>query len=532
MRVLPLLVAILLAAALPTHAQTSGYEQPLRPQVHFSPQHNWTNDPNGLVYFHGEYHLFFQYNPFGDQWGHMSWGHAVSRDLLHWKELPVAIPELKTPQGTEMAFTGSIVVDEHNTSGLCTGNKPCMVAVYTGHHLSPNPADKTTLQNQNLAVSNDDGRTWQRYSGNPVLDLHLSDFRDPSVFRDEERNRWVMAVALSLEHKVRLYASADLKQWTPLSDFGPTDTTGGAWECPDLVRVPAERSEATMWALKVGLGSNTPHGGSGEQYFLGTFDGTRFTPSTLPGAHGWTNYGKDDYCAISFNHLPPDKEPRPILLGWMSNLQYASKLPTAPWRGQMSLPRRLSYISDEDGIALRQQPITEPLRGARSTISSARDLNRLPPFELSLTFDEKAPGTTGLRLYTDDTHYTEIAYDNTSHVFYTDRTRSGADVAPGFPARTTAPLAPNRAHDLRLIVDRISVESFAQQGTIAMTDLIFPTEKKSRIVFFTTTEPTTPATSTNAAKPAPEATAKPTVKGDLWILRSIWQQPSPQSSQP
>jgi sucrose-6-phosphate hydrolase SacC (GH32 family) len=495
MRVLSKLLFLLLAAA-SLHAQPAAYDQPYRPQVHFSPQHNWTNDPNGLVYFNGEYHLFFQYNPFGDQWGHMSWGHAVSTDLLHWKELPVAIPEQAEAQGTEMVFTGSVVVDEHNTSGLCTRGKACMVAVYTGHHTS-----KPTLQNQNLAYSNDNGRTWTRYTGNPVLDLHMSDFRDPSVFRDEEHNRWVMTVALPREHTVRLYASPDLKQWTQLSDFGPAGAVSGEWECPDLLRVPADRGRGTMWVLKVGLNPGALQGGSGEQYFLGNFDGARFTASTKPGAQGWTNYGKDDYCAISFNHLPQGQ--RPILLGWMSNWQYAGKLPTSPWRGQMSLPRRLSYITDDSGLALKQQPITAPLRSEHAAIASAKEITREAPFELSLTFDPHAKGTTGLRLYTDDQHYTEIAFDNTKKEFYIDRTHSSVDIAPNFPARTAIGTKLQRPNDLRLIVDRSSVEAFAQDGTIAMTNLIFPTSSKSRIVFFSNE-------------------AKPTVKGDAWTLKSIW----------
>jgi len=504
MRVLLKSVALLLAAALTMQAQNSGYDQRYRPQIHFSPQHNWTNDPNGLVYFHGEYHLFFQYNPEGDQWGHMSWGHAVSRDLLHWRELPVAIPELKTEKDTEMVFTGSVVVDEKNTSGLCTNNKPCMVAIYTGHHIPAAPNEKHTLQNQNLAYSNDDGRTWTRYKGNPVLDLKMADFRDPSVLRDEEHGRWVMSVALPLEHKVRLYASTDLKQWTELSDFGPAGSTKGEWECPTMIRVPHQRSEASLWALKVGINPGAPQGGSGEQYFLGGFDGTHFSQSSDKGAHGWTNYGKDDYCAISFNHLPAS-EPRPILLGWMSNWQYAGKLPTSPWRGQMSLARRVSWLRDGDGVALTQQPVIEPLRAAHTSIRVAKELSRTAPFELSLRFNPEAKGTHGVRLYSDAEHFTEIAFDNTKHEFYVDRTHaSDVTISPDFPVRTATPLAPTRAHDLRIVVDTISVEAFAQQGTITMTNLIFPSSLKNRVVFISSEG------------------GMPEVKGDAWTLRSIW----------
>src|SRR5262249_36615936 len=188
------------------------YQEPYRPQVHFSPREHWTNDPNGLVYFHGEYHLFFQFNPFGNQWGHMSWGHAVSTDLLYWRELQVAIPE----KDGEMVFTGSVVVDSKNTSGFCAPKRECLVAIYTGHRKLAN----TVRQAQNLAYSVDDGRTWTRYMGNPVLDLNRADFRDPSVSWDEE-GHWRMAVALPTEHKIRFYASPDLKRWTQLSDFGP-----------------------------------------------------------------------------------------------------------------------------------------------------------------------------------------------------------------------------------------------------------------------------------------------------------------------
>ena len=208
-----LLIALAVLLALRSHAQTEGYDQPFRPQVHFSPQKNWTNDPNGLVYYKGEYHLFYQYNPFGDEWGHMSWGHAASRDLLHWHELPKAIPE----QDGIMIFTGSVVVDRDNSSGLCAAKSECLVAVYTGHGNTP----EGIRQTQNVAYSRDQGRTWTRFRGNPVLDLHITDFRDPSVSWDEMAHHWVMAVSLPKEHKVRFYSSPNLIAWTPPSDFGP-----------------------------------------------------------------------------------------------------------------------------------------------------------------------------------------------------------------------------------------------------------------------------------------------------------------------
>jgi fructan beta-fructosidase len=214
-----------------------GYDQPYRPQYHFSPREHWTNDPNGLVYFEGEYHLFFQYNPFAEEWGHMTWGHSVSPDLVHWRELPPAIAE----EGGIMIFTGSTVVDARNTSGFCSSGKPCLVAVYTGH--TPGSKGRSALQTQNLAYSNDRGRHWTKYKMNPVLDLHMADFRDPKVFWSRQTAEWVMLVSLPDEHKIRIYGSKDLKQWQALSDFGPAGATSGQWECPELFEVPVEGSK-------------------------------------------------------------------------------------------------------------------------------------------------------------------------------------------------------------------------------------------------------------------------------------------------
>jgi fructan beta-fructosidase len=494
-----LLPCVLVLPTLVAGGQTTDYDQPYRPQVHFSPREHWINDPNGLVYFHGEYHLFYQFNPFDDEWGHMSWGHAVSMDLLHWKELPVAIPE----KDGEMAFTGSIVVDRENSTGFCAPKAECLVAIYTGYGNTP----EGTRQNQNIAYSVDDGRTWTRYAGNPVIDLHMADFRDPSVAWDEKEGRWLMAVSLPLEHKVRFYASANLKEWTQLSDFGPAGDVDGAWECPDLLRVPGENGKGEIWALKVGLNPGAPQGGSGEQYFLGQFDGTRFVASAETGSHGWTNYGKDDYCAISFNGLPRGE--KPVLIGWMSNWQYAAKLPTSPWRGQMSIPRRLSFLRDEAGVALKQEPVSAALRTSRADISHAlfgkNGSNiKQAAFEMDLQFGRPIEEIFGVRLYSDEQHWTEIGFDLPKAEFYIDRTKSGAAITPDFPAKTTAPLVASRPYDIRMIIDRSSIEAFAQNGTIAMTNLIYPPSQSSRVTFFS-------------------ASGKAVfVEGKSWKLRRIW----------
>ena len=242
------------------------YSEPFRPQYHFTPEKNWMNDPNGLVYYEGEYHLFYQYNPFGDKWGHMSWAHAVSPDMVHWKHLPLAMGD----NDGVMIFSGSAVIDWKNSSGFGKDGKPPMVAIYTGYNTTNN------LQYQCIAYSNDKGRTWTKYFGNPVINLNSKDFRDPKVQWHEPTKKWIMTVSLSAEHKVCFYGSTDLKEWTLLSKFGPAGATGGVWECPDLFELPVQGTSEKRWVLAVNINPGSIAGGSGGQYFIGQFDGTRF----------------------------------------------------------------------------------------------------------------------------------------------------------------------------------------------------------------------------------------------------------------
>ncbi len=474
---LRLLAVGALAPAFGQNPIPPAYDQPYRPQFHFSPRENWTNDPNGLVYFEGEYHLFFQYNPFGDEWGHMSWGHAVSRDLLHWEQLPVAIPE----SDGIMIFTGSTVIDERNTSGFCKDGKPCMVAVYTGH--TPEHQGHPALQTQNLAYSNDRGRTWTKYAGNPVLNLHMSDFRDPKVFWSKQSNQWVMAVSLPNDHKIRFYGSGNLKQWKMLSEFGPAGATAGQWECPELFELPIEgEPRQSRWVLKVGVNPGALQGGSGEQYFVGRFDGTRFVNDNPSSLTLWTDYGKDCYCALTFNHLPAGRPP--VMIGWMNNWQYAAKLPTSPWRGQMTIPRSLSLRRTSEGIRLFQEPVRNieqletPTRGTLPNTHSFR------------IWSEMHPGTaqeSGWRLLADDSHYTLIGYDHRNAKLFVDRTHSGlTNFSKDFPMRVEAPV--KLAGDvlrLDVLVDRCSVEVFADGGRVTMTNLVFPPPGANRVESFT-----------------------------------------------
>lgn len=480
----------------------SVYDQPFRPQYHFSPKKNWTNDPNGLVYFDGEYHLFYQYNPFGDQWGHMSWGHAVSRDLIHWDELPVALPE----ENGVMIFTGSVVVDLKNTSGLCKGLKPCMVAVYTGH--TPKADGGKALQTQNLAYSNDRGRTWTKYSANPVLNLNMSEFRDPNVFWSEESKRWIMGISLPDDHKIRFYGSSDLKQWDQLSDFGPAGATGGQWECPQLFRLPVDGDASkSRWVLKVGLNPGGLQGGSGEQYFIGNFDGTRFTNDNPESLTLWSDYGKDCYCALTFNNLPPKQ--RPVMIGWMNNWQYANQVPTSPWRGQMTVPRELALTTTSEGIRLWQFPIKllPKLRGKHSILKNGS--GRLPgrSFEMMAAIQMKGASQAGWKMYSKDGSYTLIGYDTKNHEVYVDRTNSGLhEFGKGFAVRTSAPLK-NPGDELLfdILVDRDSVEVFAGDGRVSITNLIFPKDPPERMEFYS-----------DASKSARAKSA------DVWALNSIW----------
>ncbi len=487
------------------------YDQPYRPQFHFSPREHWTNDPNGLVYFDGEYHLFYQYNPRADVWGHMSWGHAVSGDLLHWQELPVALPE----ENGIMIFTGSTVVDERNTSGFCTNGKPCLVAMYTGH--TPEAASHAALQTQNLAFSNDRGRTWTKYQGNPVLNLNLPDFRDPHVFWSEHAQRWLMAVALPNDHKVLFYGSSDLKQWKRLSEFGPAGATGGQWECPILVELHLDGdARRTRWLLKVGLNPGGLQGGSGEQYFVGTFDGTRFVNENPASTTLWTDYGKDCYCALPFNGTR--RSDTPVMIGWMNNWQYAAMLPTHPWRGQMTIPRRLALRTLPQGIRLVQQPVEgvanlfdkhlawkgEKVGELNRILSAAAALGR--SFDLHATTALADADEVGWKVLGNDVAYTLIGYNRTHGELFVDRTHSGlTDFSKDFPARTSAPLETGSAPlRLTILVDRSTVEVFAQGGQVAITNLVYPPANAQSIEFYA-----------RGGK-----TGHITV--DAWSLRSTW----------
>jgi fructan beta-fructosidase len=470
---------------------TEQYDETYRPQFHFTPARNWMNDPNGPIYYEGEYHLFYQYNPFGTVWGHMSWGHSVSADLVHWKPLPVALSE----DDGVMIFSGSTVVDWHNSSGFCQATgvavPSCLVAIYTGH------SDK--LQTQNLAYSNDKGRTWTKYEQDPVIDLHLSAFRDPKVFWHEATHQWVMVTVLASQHKVRLFGSADLKHWTALSDFGPAGAIGGAWECPDLFPLPVDGDASqTRWVLSINVNPGGVAGGSGNQYFIGSFNGTAFTSEVPAEQILWVDYGADFYASTSFSDIPKS-DGRRIWLGWLNNWKYGARVPTDPWRSAQSIPRELELKRFPDGIRLVQEPVTE-LRMLRKR--HTRVENRSLEAANKLLKSKKVRGETleiiaeispggasefGLRVRKGDGEATVIGVDAKKLTLFVDRTRSG-DVSfdEHFPSRDAGPItfAAGKSVTLHIFVDRSSVEVFGNDGETVISETIFPKRSSDEIELY------------------------------------------------
>ncbi len=497
----------LMSVMLTSHAasaQEATFQELFRPQYHFSPAIHWMNDPNGMVYFDGEYHLFYQHNPEGIQWGHMSWGHAVSEDLVHWTHLPVGIPETDST----MAFSGSAVVDWDNTSGFGTGEDPPLVAIYTAHYT------KERKQAQYVAYSNDRGRTWLPYEGNPVLDVGMADFRDPKVFWYEPAGKWIMVVALSLERKLHFYRSDDLKSWQLLSSFGPAGSADGIWECPDLFELNVENEPgATRWVLEIDQGSEAVAGGSGGQYFVGNFDGSTFTAEHTDTR--WVDYGKDFYAAVSWADVPKE-DGRTIWLGWLNNWLYANIIPTHPWRSAQSIPRSLSLRRIDGDLRMVQRPVEE-LQGLRQhhRRMEARildgELDLGPEYagkamEIVVELDVAGGEEVGMRVHTSADEATTIGFDARRGEVFVDRRGSGnVGFHPAFAGRHSAPASAERGRvRLHVFVDWSSVEVFAQDGAVVLTDQVFPSADSDGFVLY-----------------AKGGTAR-LVSLDVWTLSSIW----------
>lgn len=480
------------------------YQEMYRPQFHYSPPFGWMNDPNGMVFYKGEYHLFFQYNPYAVDFGRIGWGHAVSNDLVSWRQLPVAIP----PDNNAEIFTGSVVIDAKNTSGFCTSTDPndpsCLVAIYTTNRpLSGGGFNQT----QDLAYSNDQGRTWVKYPGNPVLDLGDPNFRDPKVFYYGPEKKWIMAIVLPENNKVVFYESPNLKNWNRAGEFGPAGEAGGDWECPDLLQIPVDGSEEnSRWVLKVDVKTHDVVGGAGAQYFVGNFNGETFVSDNPQGEILWADYGKDFYCAHRF-YDAPDALGDPIWIGWMNDWLYADELPTYPWLGNMSLPRSLGLQSTPEGLKLTQTPVDSMsvLRGIESNFESSNveaintqvnsaNLNA-DIFEVLITLRPGSATEAGVRLRQGPANgaptgevTATIGYDVGNEQLFIDRPSSGnAQVSGLFPGTHAGPLEMNNGEvTIRIFLDRSSVEAFGNNGEIVITDLLFPkdTTQPTRLKFY------------------------------------------------
>ncbi|WP_309131062.1 glycoside hydrolase family 32 protein [Brevibacterium sp.] len=450
-------------------------------RLHYSPPRNWVNDPNGLVHHKGRYHLYFQYNPLGVEHDNMSWGHASSPDLLEWDDHPVAIGF----DDEEQVFSGSIVVDHENSTGLGTVEEPALIAFYTSH------SKTQSLQTQSIAYSLDDGLTWTKYSGNPILDRGSENFRDPKVIRctGAEETYWVMVAVEAEDRQVVFYRSDDLLHWTHLSTFGPAGAVGGVWECPDLFPLRVEGTDETHWVLLVSLNPGGIAGGSGTQCFLGEFDGRTFTPHTdFPLTQSaddagmrrldWVDYGRDCYAGVTFAGLPDEER---TLIAWMSNWDYAKQMPVdegAPQRGSMTLPRRLSLVDVDGRLRLRQVPVAPSVvEGARLEELEVTQKSHLPVavpdagrLEFAISLGEACGFEIGLE--GEDEARVVLAYDAQAEELSVDRRASAAGLPAEFASAERMPVAAAPVITLTLWLDRRAVEIYAENGTRVLTDLI------------------------------------------------------------
>ncbi|RAV29613.1 glycoside hydrolase family 32 protein [Sinomicrobium soli] len=460
-----------------------------RPHFHFTPEKNWMNDPNGMFYYDGYYHLFFQHYPDAAVWGPMHWGHAVSRDLLHWEELPIAL----YPGEEGYIFSGSAVVDEENTSGFGTGNHPPVVAMYTIHDPEKEKNGQTDVETQGIAYSTDKGMTWTKYDGNPVVgNPGIRDFRDPKIVRDTIHDQWVMVLAA--QDRAKFYRSGNLKNWEFLSDFGmDTGAHGGVWECPDFFPMTIEGTGETKWVLIQSLNPGGPNGGSATQYFVGDFNGTSFTLD--PGFKTaldkrkafWIDYGKDNYAGVTWSGIP-DSDGRKLFIGWMSNWEYAQQVPTTTWRSAMTVPRELRLIRDGGLFLLASSPVRE-LESFRNKITEEQDVSLSAPFvyksenggglnstEILLSLEKTGNSIVEFRLYNTEGDTLSFGLNSVKKEFFTDRTRAGqTDFSEKFAEKaSTAPrFTSSGTLDVRIVLDKTSIEVFYDSGTAAMTEIFF-----------------------------------------------------------
>lgn len=464
----------------PTNERTMStyYTEPYRSQFHFTPEEKWMNDPNGMVFYKGVYHLFYQYYPEDIVWGPMHWGHATSKDLVHWEHKPIAL----YPDKHGLIFSGSAVVDFENTSGFGTEENPPLVAIFTYHLMEGEKAGRKDFQTQGIAYSLDNGDTWTKYEGNPVIGNDgIKDFRDPKVFWDDQSNQWIMALVAG-DH-LQLWGSPDLKKWSKLSEFGQDKGAhGGVWECPDLFPLKVEGSDEEKWVLLISINPGAPNGGSGTQYFIGDFDGEKFTTDQTETK--WLDWGTDNYAGVTYSNAPNDEK---IFIGWMSNWAYARDTPTEKWRSAMTLPRKLSLHSIGEEYGLSNYPVRNfekaVLKDSKKMVTVAPDDKKvfsslnLNQTEVRFTIAAK---NFQLNLGNSLGEQLQLTLFGEEEHFVLDRTKSGkVDFQEDFASIQMMPVEnlPEAAYEVRIIIDHSSVEVFLNKGQYVMTSQIFPNEK-------------------------------------------------------
>lgn len=425
-----------------------------RPVYHHTPAWGWMNDPNGMFYKDGVWHLYFQYNPYGSQWENMTWGHSTSTDLIHWtfQGAPIEADAWGT------VFSGSAVVDHNNTSGF---GKGAVVAMYTSAGEN---------QTQSIAYSNDNGQTFTKYDGNPVLTSNTPDYRDPHVFWNEDIKRWNMIMAEG-QH-MDIYSSADLKEWKLESQFGAEyGNHGGVWECPDLMKMKVRGTDQYKWILLCNINPGGPFGGSATQYFVGQFDGHKFTCESAPEVTKWMDYGKDHYATVTFDNAP---DGRRVAMAWMSNWQYANQVPTMQFRSANSVPRDLDLYEYQGQTYCGVTPSPE--------LAAARPKKATKTLTEACEMVVTLKGNATITLANDKGEQVVMTYDEKSRTFAMDRTKSGQkEFSDDFAALTVAPVH-GKMSQLRLFIDRSSIEAFDADGKMAMTNLVFPTKPYNKVL--------------------------------------------------
>lgn len=463
-----------------------------RPNYHFTPQANWMNDPNGMFYLNGTYHLYFQYYPNGNVWGPMHWGHATSKNLITWNEHPIAL----YPDELGLIFSGSAVVDKDNTSGFGKDGLTPIVAIFTYHNMEGEKSGATNFQTQGIAYSLDEGMTWTKYSANPVIkNTGIKDFRDPKVIWDNKTSRWIMSLAAG--NKVMFYSSSNLKEWKYESEFGADKGEhGGVWECPDLFPIKLENGNETKWVLLVSINPFGPNGGSATQYFVGDFNGHKFTLDNdfseqlkNKGAI-WLDYGRDNYAGVTWSNIPTTDR-RHLFIGWMSNWDYARDVPTSKWRSTMTIVRNLRLKKIENSYILKSLPVEElksfrVKRYSKSTLKgdSLNDILSnvdvdFSKLELNFILDDLKEDNYKIEFKNEIGESLILGLDNLANKFYIDRRQSGkVNFSEKFaPHMSKAKLDTSyKKLKVKILLDKTSVEVFYNDGAIVMTELFFPNQ--------------------------------------------------------